>query len=301
MRGSKLSRRQFTFKTLAITSAATLPGLIHATEKPPRRYRFCAFTKFLGEFDYQQLSDRIAEAGFDGIEVTARKQESYIHPERAADELPALSDALRRNGLEIMILTTDILRAEEPHAESLLRTAKQLGVPRYRLGFFQYDLRRPVLSQLRELQPVIRDLVDLNREVGIAAIYQNHCSPSNVGATFWDLHSLIKDFPPSEIGNVFDIRHAAVEGGESWPVYYNLIRPHVTALSVKDFDWDGRRSRHVPLGQGRVDPIFFKWIRESDFAGPISVHVEYLREATAAENVAALQRDLLRLQEWLKA
>jgi sugar phosphate isomerase/epimerase len=296
-----ISRRRFTLGSLVLAAAATLPKHLAVAGESKGRYKFCAFTKFLGAFDYEELATCIAEAGFDGIEVTARKKDSYIHPERAADELPALSEVLAKHGLEITILTTDILRADEPNAESLLLAAKQLGIQRYRLGFYTYDLQQPIVPQLNEMRPMIQDIVDLNRDIGIAALYQNHCGAKYMGATLWDLHSLIKDYPINEISCVFDIRHATVEGGEAWPVSYNVMKSHIGALSAKDFQWDGRKSKHVPLGTGQVDPKFYKMVGKSDFAGPISLHVEYLPNDSAAVNLAAIKTDFAALRGWLSA
>ena len=115
-------------------------------------------------------------------------------------------------------------------------------------------------------------------------MWQNHAGADMVGATVWDMHSLIKDYPVSEVGCVFDIRHAAAEAGEAWPVYYDLVKPHLSALSVKDFRWEGRKSAHTQLGKGNVDPKFFKTLRKSDFRGPISVHVEYLPKDGASKH-----------------
>jgi sugar phosphate isomerase/epimerase len=293
-----LDRRQFTRAAAAGAAAFLAPRALRAAEDA-KPYKFCAFIKFLQSLSYSQLADAMAEAGFDGVEVTARKNESYIEPDRADEQLPKFVEELSKRGLEITILTTDLLRADEPHAERLLRTAAELGVARYRLGFFRYDLKRPVLPQLTQLQPVMRDFAAMNRELGIAAVYQNHSGADMVGATFWDLHSLIKDYPVTEIGSVFDIRHATVEGGEAWPVYWNLMQPHVGALSVKDFRWNGRKSQHVPLGTGQVDPRFFKMVEQSDFSGPISVHVEYAGEQSAAANVALIRKDFATLRKWL--
>lgn len=296
-----VDRRQFILGALAATAAAALPQTAVSATAAPRRYKYCAFTKFLGSFGYDELAGRIAEAGFDGIEVTARATDSYIHPERASDELPKLCDALKHHGLEITILTTDILRADEPHAEPMLRTAHELGIQRYRLGFHTYDVQQPIVPQLVALRPIYQDLAAMNREIGIPAIYQNHCGAKNMGATLWDLHSLIKDCPLNEIGCVFDIRHATVEGGEAWPMYYELMKPHFAALSMKDFRWNGRKSQHVPLGTGQVDPQFFSMVRKSDFAGPISVHVEYLPQGDANANLAALKADFATLRKLLEA
>lgn len=294
-----MDRRQFAKHSAVAAAALAIPASLSAAVAPPKRFTYCAFVKFLTGLGFDELAAAIADAGFDGVEVTARKKESYIDPQRAADELPRLNEALAKRGLEITILTTDILRADDPGAESLLRIAAENGIQRYRLGFHRYDLQNPILPQLAALQPVFRDIAALNRELGIAALYQNHCGADMLGATVWDLHSLIKDHPVSEIGCVFDIRHAVVEGGEAWPVYWDLMKPHLGALSVKDFRWNARKSQHVPLGTGQVDPKFFELVQKSTFAGPISVHVEYAGDRGPRENVAALKTDFDTLRKWM--
>jgi sugar phosphate isomerase/epimerase len=295
----QLDRRQFAALAAAATAAFASPSRIIAAAEPAAKYKFCAFIKFLLSMKYDEMADAVAEAGFDGVEVTARQKEAYIHPERAADELPRLKEVLDKRKLEITILTTDILRHDEPHAETMLRTAASLGIKRYRLGFFRYDLKKPILPQVAALKPVVRDIAAMNRDIGIAGMWQNHSGAPMVGATVWDMHSLIKDYPVSDLGCVFDIRHAATEAGEAWPIYYDLMKPHISALSVKDFRWDGRKSVHVPLGKGNVDPKFFMSLGKTDFRCPISVHVEYLPKENAPANMAALKRDYHRLREWL--
>jgi sugar phosphate isomerase/epimerase len=297
----ELNRRQFAFASLAAAATLGIQRWSWGQSESSRRYTYCAFIKFLTTLDFDEMAARIAEAGFNGVEVTAREKDSYIHPERAADELPRLSEALAKNGLEITILTTDITRADQAHAEQLLRVAQKAGVKRYRLGFDTYDLSQPIVPQLVALRPAYEDLAAMNREIGIAALYQNHCGAKYVGATLWDLHSLIKDYPTSELACVFDIRHATVEGGEAWPVYYDQMKPHTAALSVKDFRWNGRKSQHVPLGNGQVDPQFFKMVRESDFSGPVSVHVEFLPQGDALANVEALKTDLATLRRLMES
>jgi sugar phosphate isomerase/epimerase len=295
----RIDRRQFGIAAAATAAAFGTPYPIMAEPKQAKRYKFCAFIKFLTPLKYDEMSDAIAEAGFDGVEVTAREKETYIRPDRAENELPRLKEALDKRKLEISILTTDIVRADEPNARSMLRTAASLGIKRYRLGFFRYDLTKPILPQLAALQPIVRDIAAMNREIGIAGMWQNHAGADMVGATVWDMHRLINDYRVSEIGCVFDIRHATAEAGEAWPIYYDLVKPHLNALSVKDFRWEGRKSVHTQLGRGNVDPKFFKALRQSDFRGPISVHVEYLPKDGAQANIAALKRDFETLRNWL--
>ena len=86
-------------------------------------------------------------------------------------------------------MTTDLLHADEQHGEAMLRAAKSLGVERYRLGFYRYDLDHPILPQLAELQPVFRDIAAMNRDIGISGLFQNHSGATMVGATVWDLNN----------------------------------------------------------------------------------------------------------------
>ncbi|HMP05146.1 MAG TPA: sugar phosphate isomerase/epimerase family protein, partial [Lacipirellulaceae bacterium] len=266
--------------------------------QPQRTY--AAFIKFLQPLGYDELADQIAALGFQGVEATVRTADGYIKPAEAAQELPKFQRALARRGLEITILTTDFLGVDQPHVESTLRAAADAGVGRYRLGFYRYDLGRPIEPQLDEIKPAIDALAALNRRVGIGAVYQNHCGADFVGATFWDLHRLLADVEPGEVGCVYDLRHAVVEAGEAWPMLYGLIKPHVTAASVKDFAWGDGKSQHVPLGEGRTPRKFYTDLAKSDFAGPISLHVEYLKQDhPVPEHLAALKRDLATLRKWM--
>lgn len=299
---SPISRREFGMGLALAAAATTLPSRLVAAEAvQPKQRKFCAFIKFLQDLDYDQLADAIAEAGFDGVEVPARDNGGYIKPAIAADELPKLQEALAKRNLEITILTTEILSADQSYAKPLLEAAAALKIPRYRLGFFRYDLKRPILEQVAELQPTFQSIADMNREIGIAGIYQNHCGADFVGATIWDLQKLLKDYPVSELGCVFDFRHAQVEAGEAWPVYFDVIEPHISVVSVKDYVWDGARSKHTPLGQGRLDPKCLKLLNASNFSGPISVHVEYLPKGSIDENLQALKSDLQTLKKMLAA
>lgn len=292
----QLSRRRFLASSVAAAAMLSSGGAIGASEK--QEHEICAFIKFLQSLSYERLAETIAELGFDGIEATVRDR-GQVLPERVEEDLPKLVEALKKHNLEITVMASSVNSVDQPHTEKVLRTAAALGVKRYRMSYYKYDLNRPVTEQLAEFRPMVRDLAALNRELGISAVYQNHAGAKNVGATVWDLHSLIKDVPVEEIGIAFDIRHATVEAGLSWPVLFNLARPHLGVVYVKDFRWNGRTPENMPLGQGQVDPKFFSIMKRSQYHGPISVHVEYLQTEGIEPNVAALRDDLATLRTWL--
>jgi hypothetical protein len=93
----------------------------------------------------------------------------------------------------------------------------------------------------------------------VTGLIQNHSGNGYVGAPIWDLHDLTKDFDPKHFGVHFDIGHATVESGLSWPTSFALVKDRVAAVIVKDFYWkhtpgQGAKEYWVPLGQGSIHP-----------------------------------------------
>lgn len=287
----------------ALVGAATLLGgrSGQAAEAKPRQ-TICTFTKPFQSLGYDRLAEAIAELGFDGIEAPIRRG-GHIEPDRVPDELPRMVEALKRRGLEITLMTSSINRVD-PLAEKTLGVAAKLGIKQYRMAYHRYDLAKPIRKQVDDLRPVFRDLAALNRQLGIQAVYQNHASARLVGAPIWDLDILLDGIPPAEIGVAFDIRHATVEGGTAWPLNFALLRPHLGIVYIKDFRWSGRKVGNVPLGTGQVDLArFLGLLRKSGYAGPLSLHEEYLDHRDpklVPQHLAALKKDLAVLRGQLK-
>jgi sugar phosphate isomerase/epimerase len=294
----QLNRRQ---AILAAASAVAATGMAPAAaERAPRR-PICVFTKPFNSLSFDELADRIAELGFDGIEAPIRKG-GHVEPEAVEDELPKLVEALQKRDLEITVMASGVNNPDDPVEAKVLRTAAALGIRRYRMKYLQYDLKRSVVEQLNEWRPRLRDLAAANRDLGIRAVYQNHASGKNLGAALWDLKYVLEGIPVDQIGVAYDIRHATVEGGMSWPITFNVIRPHVDTVYVKDFRWVGSRVQNVPLGEGQVNPKFFTMLADSGFAGPISLHEEYLdhrKPELVPQHLAVIKKDLATLKGWL--
>lgn len=299
---SLFPRREFLHRSAAAAACVAMSGLASAapaSTSGQRRYTFCAFTKYLQSLGFDELGAAIAGAGFTGVEAPVRANGHFTMDE-APDKLPKFAAALKNHGVDVTILCTDILKADQTGAEKCLRTAKELGITRYRMASYHYDLRKSVMKQLAEIGPALKDVAALNRELGMQALYQNHSGADVVGASVWDAFRLIENLPPSEVALAFDIRHATVEAGLAWPAVFNAVQGHLGAVYVKDFQWKGRNVENVPLGTGQVDPKFFSMLADTDYSGPVSVHVEYLEKGNAAENVAALDKDFATLRGWLK-
>ena len=189
------TRRRFLQTTALATAATTLgPAIGQAADgkkaKKPSP-TFCTFIKPLQELSYDDAADKIAELGFDGIEATVRKG-GHVLPERVEEDLPKLVAALEKRNLEITLMATDIKEVNALN-EKVLRTAAALGVPRYRTSYYRYDLNRDLGEQLESFKAPLADLVSLNRDLGIQAVYQNHSGAPYCGAGLIDLYDLNGD------------------------------------------------------------------------------------------------------------
>ena len=239
----------------------------------------CTFSKPFQWLAYDDLAEFLAEAGFEGIDLVVRP-EGHVLPENVERDLPAAVQAARKQGLSIPMIVTAITDAADPFTERILKTAAEQGVKYYRLGYYQYDRKLTTLQNLNKVRNQLETLSELNVRYGLQGGYQNHVG-SNVGSPVWDLWYLIKDLNPNYIGCQYDVRHAAAEGINSWPLGFDAIASHVKHECIKDYVYDrdnrGRWTvRSVPLGTGAVDFIkYFAMRKEHGINGPLSIHYEF--------------------------
>jgi len=297
-----MNRRQF-LRHISLTTAATAFAAPRTTlaQSPNPRFKIIGFTKPFASLSADETAELVTKVGWDGIDCPVRGKAGQIAPERVEEELPKLLEALKKHGKELPIITTEITKVD-PLAEKVLRTAARLGIKKYRLGFVNYARNRPIPETLREFGAALKDLAGLNRDLGLQGGYQNHSGANYIGAPIWDVWTVIKDLPPEQIGICFDIAHATIEGGLSWPIEARLMEPYFVAVFLKDFRWaqtaKGWQPEWCNFGEGAVDKTFLTNLKKSSFAGPLCQHHEYAH-GTGVEMIANFKRDLGTLRECL--
>lgn len=298
-----LLRSALTLAAAHTTSASHPLFAQNAAAATRLKPKFAVFSKHFVGLPYDRLAEVVAHCGADGIEAPIRPG-GHIEPVKAQEELPKLTEALKKGGLEITQLTSALTDASpHSHAESLLRTAKALGIERYRLGFFKYDLTKPLWPQLDEIKAKLKDLVVMSKEIGVLPCFQNHSGAGYVGAAIWDVALLMRDFPADQLAWSFDIMHATIEGNLSWPAEFALVKERIGIAYFKNFIWDNRRPQPAPLAEGIVGKPYVDMLRKAGYSGPVSLHVEYLRsKPTDPEGLATLmeatKRDMDVLKSW---
>ncbi len=298
-----LSRREFLRMTAAVAALpavrlAGLPSLYPAettvaspaaAAETKKLTKICIFSKHLQWLDYQGMARTAADIGFDGIDLTVRP-DGHVLPQRVREDLPKAVQAVKAAGLDVPMITTAITDPNDALTTDILAAASQAGVRFYRMGYYQYQDSKNIQQTLSEAKPMLRDLAAMNKQYNIVGTYQNHSGSQYVGACIWDLYSLLEDLDPRWVGCQFDIRHATVEGGTTWPIHFRLMSAYINTLAAKDFRWAQIKGvwqpQNCPLGEGMVDfPRFFKMLQQAEIAAPFSLHLEY--ELAGAEHGAS--------------
>jgi sugar phosphate isomerase/epimerase len=297
---------EMTRRTFLQGSAAALAATSAFGQEPAPAWKVGGFTKVLQDLSYEKTAETAVEIGWDGIECPVRPK-GHVLPERVDEDLPRMMEALQAKKLENLVLATDIKGADEPLTEKVLRAAVKAGVRLYRLGGLKYKEGVPIPRQLDEFRARFKELAALNKELGVTGLYQNHSGNGYVGASIWDIHEMLKDFDPRQLGVHFDIGHATVESGLSWPTAFALVKDRVGAVIVKDFYWkhapgEGGKTQWCGIGQGSVNPKFFDLLRASGFRGPITMQFEYplIGGNDLHAKIAAMKEDNRVLRGWLK-
>jgi len=259
------------------------------------QYPLFFFTKALDMFETDFMSETLAMVGgFKGLDVTVRP-EGKVEPERVEDDLPKVVEIGKKYGLETKMMVTSFTNTEDLYFRKVLKTASSLGINYYRLGYYTYDNTGDIPGFLQKLKKQFVTLVELNKEFGIQAGYQNHAGGAKVGSPIWDIWELMRDLPVEYMSSQFDIRHATVEGQSTWILAMQLLKNKIGSLAIKDFDWalkNGKsKSIGVPLGKGLIDfDAYFNAVKELKIQVPMTLHIEYPLLDDSEKGLTLLQK-----------
>jgi len=316
---TKYSRREFS--KLSAMGLASIPlmsfqnGLNNTWSSSSDHLNVHLFSKHLQFLDYNDMSSAAVEMGFDGLDLTVRPK-GHVLPENVIDDLPKAVEAMKKHGLNPKMMSTNVWDANNMVQKKVLETASKLGFSHYRSAWLTYPEDKSITESQALYGKQARDLEILNEKLGLIGGYQN-ISGKYVGAPIWDLLPILEVTNGKYMGSQYDIRHAIVEGGESWELGLRRIKPFINSIVIKDFKWgvvDGKwQPINVPVGEGMVDfNRYFSLLKKYQINVPVSLHVEYdlggaeqgLKKITIdkKEVLSRIKKDLVYLKEaWKKA
>lgn len=299
-----ISRRRFIEAvTAAGTLAAVSPRTLVSAAAPGYRGTLCFFSKHLPNMDAPRLARAMKTLGFGGVDLTVRPG-GHIDPKRVAQDLPPFVEDIRKEGVSVPMITTELVSDADPAARPTFDTAASLRIPYLKPGYYRYafvDARKEVEAAAAQL----RGLAALSGRSGVHMGFHNHAG--YIGGGIWDIAPVIDGLDPRAVGYYFDVRHAVVEGGDGgWRTAFSVVAPRLSMIALKDFFWEktatGWRQQNCPMGEGMVNwKAFFGMLAKAGFHGPASLHQEYTvpgatPEAREENTLAAAARDLAFIQ-----
>jgi sugar phosphate isomerase/epimerase len=293
------TRRDFIYKT-TLAFSAVVTGL-KAAEVPSSARSIIAFSKPFQHLGPDETASFVENIGWSGIECPVRAK-GQIEPQRVAEDLPLFIEAFKRRSLSIPILVTDITDIHQPYAVDVLRTASKYGIKIIRLGPVRYTSNKSIEDQVGEISKRLKDIGDACAELNIKAGVENHEGAAMFAAPIWDAYNAIKVAQSKALGFCFDIGHATIEGGMSWPIQARIVEPYLLSLYIKDFTWvkgpNGWKPKWCNLGDGMVDKNYVKRLLKAGYNGPLCQHHEY-NLGNNDTMVRHMKHDLKVLREWL--
>jgi sugar phosphate isomerase/epimerase len=136
----------------------------------------CIFTLCLQFLSYDDLGEVVADLGFDGVELVVAKGR-HVLPENVKIDLPKAVNAMRKAGIDVPMIVTEINDADHHLTEDILGTAADLGVKYYRMGKYYYNNKLSVFENLNHYKQKLKKLEILNRKYNLQGGYQNHSGP----------------------------------------------------------------------------------------------------------------------------
>lgn len=287
---------------MASRTAGAAPAIDRTNLLASLPERLCVFTDHVDDlgYSYADVAKQYGVLG-NGPDLTVRGG-GVVPPERVVEELPKAVDAFRNAGVPVPMISTSLNDLSDPLARPTLETMHQHGIRFYKLGYMHYHDVAHWESELQAAAAQLAKLGAAGRELDITAGLHNH-SGQSIGGPLWDVPLLLDQANTSGICSYFDPAHGTLEGANiGWKIGFQRLIGRIGMLAVKDFVWEksdgGWRSRWCPLGEGLVKwPEFFDMLAQTDFNGPISVHIEYpISGSTPGERfdngLVAAQRDV---------
>jgi len=291
-----ITRRDF----LAASSAAAVAVSWSATGRAgtppasgPFRGTLCLFSKPVPQLTWQELGRSAKQAGFAGIDLTVREG-GHVQPARAKEDLPKAVAAIRAEGLEVPMVTSELASANDPTAVPILQTMQELSIPFLKPGYYHYKFR-DVRKEVAEAGRQFSGLVDLAGKHEVQVGFHNHAG--YIGGQTWEILPIMDRLDPKWAGYYYDLENSVEEGAMAgWKSAALLAMPRMKMMAAKDFYWqktaEGWEPTMCPLGEGMCHhKEFLKMAAEGGFHGPITLHMEYQIPGVSDDQGIALSRE----------
>ena len=224
----------------------------------------------LPRWDLDLTFDKLAEHGYDGVELRCRynpdddseepsfwgRHLSDVSPDNIIHKTEAIRAAQRRTGVQVIALAPNVTLDESEVVEKLFRGAATLNPdnpPMIRIGAPGHDRTQTYWPQFLNARAGFANLVETARQFNVKILYEIHVG--TVAVTCSRAIELLRDLDPDRIGAIYDIPNMLRVGLEDTRMGMELLGPYLAHCHV---------GNGKPVVTGRDDTGAQVW--EWDFA-----------------------------------
>ncbi|MGW6139500.1 sugar phosphate isomerase/epimerase family protein [Streptomyces sp. NPDC055144] len=257
--------------------------------------RVLVLTKPFGALPPEELAAQLAEAGADGADLLVREGQT-VTPQTSS-RIGDAARALRRAGLELGLVSTDLVAADRT-ADRVLGHCAEAGVPLVRVGFYRYDAEIGYAVGLDRARRDLAELAALAGRHGVRLVLALHHGTLHPSAA----HALRLLADTEDVLVHPDPGNQAKEGSEDWRLTVDALGGPdlVGCVGVKNAVWEPGTApgswncAWQPLADGGVVPwpTVLPGLTGLGYQGPLSLHVHY----RTGDPFASVRRDLAYLR-----
>lgn len=194
----------------------------------------------LGCFDYtldeiMSLADRY---GIDALEVRGINSvmDNLAIPEFSEESAEQTKKTLVERGIKLYSLGTSCSFHDAAKRDAMIKTAKDNILVAARMGFpyvrvFGNNVTEDVEECHKRLGTALAELADFAKELGVTVLLEIHGNYNTI-ETVAPVLNIVGD--REGFGIIWDIAHSDRVYGENWEGFYQLIRPYIKHIHLKD-------------------------------------------------------------------
>jgi len=201
----------------------------------------------LPRYGLDETFDKLAEYGFDGVELRCRynpedetaepsfwgRHLSDVSPDNVVDKTPQIRAAVARTGVRVAALAPSCLVDQGEIIHKLFKGPLAIdpdNPPMVRIGAPRHDRTQPYLPQFAAARAGFAALVEVAREYGVKVLYEIHVGTVAVSCS--RTNELLRDLDPNHIGAIYDIPNMIRVGLEDSRMGMELLGPHLAHCHI---------------------------------------------------------------------
>lgn len=224
----------------------------------------------LPRWDLGQTFDKLAEYGYEGLELRCRtvkddapaepsfwgRHLTDISPDNIVDRAGEIQAASKRSGIQVVALAPQAIVGEDELIDKLFAGALAIDPdepPMIRIGAPRHDRTKPYHPQFDEARAGFEALTAKARERGVKALYEIHVGTVAVSCS--RTIELLKDLDTDHIGAIYDIPNMIRVGLEDSRMGMEILGPYMAHCHIGN----ATPVPDKPAREGDFDQVSWKW------------------------------------------